>query len=1280
MLCSLLVSSYAQIVRSAIDPNFPPFSSIDSDGQPAGFSVELFRAALAAMGQDASLRLDTWPQIKKDLEAGSIDASPFIARTPERERLFDFSVPYLTMDEALFVRDDNPRIRSLADLEGERIAVMAGACDYEYVRRARVSDRIISVPCYEDAFKLLVAGDADAVVALKEMGVSTLKNLGLTNIQTVGMPREEFHQDICFAVTKGNAELLALLNEGLAKVKADGTYRQLASQWLGQNGREAAKSRVIVYGGDEAYPPYEFLDEKGRPCGFNIDLVRAIARELGLDVSFQLGPWSETRARIEQGEVDLGSMAYSAERDRVLNFSTPHSKLSMTVFARSDSPPYERVGDLKGRRVAVQRGGLMHDYAVDHGLEAQLQFADGAEGALALLASGKADFALGQCLQGYYWIHKNGWKNIEAAKTSLVDVEYCFAVSKENKDLLFLFNDGLRRIKQSGEYREIYDHWLGVLDPDFSRQMKIRFVLSALGVLVLLGFMTMVIFFGLKRQVRLRTAQLQQSNAALQASREHAMDMMAEAVGAKESLELAQYTVDNATCGIFWIRSDSSFTYVNAAACDMIGYTKAELLQRSVLDIDPDFDSVKWAQLWNDLEDVRELRLESHLCTKEGAVFPIEVLATFIEFDERRLVCAFVQDVSERKLAEISLKESEEKYRSLFKDHAAVKILQDAETGQIVDANPSAVEFYGWSLEELLSMNMSQICLLTQEDLEENRKAAAEKRINRFEVRHRLADGSIRDVAVFLGMITSGEQTLIHSIIYDITESKKSERERRRLAQAIEQSPEAVIITDLAGIIQYVNPAFTVISGYSREESLGKTPVFLKSGKHDKASYDRIWQTLRSGRSWEGHLINKRKNGELYTEEISISPVKDPDGTMVGYVAVNRDITEDLAREEQLRQSQKMEAVGQLAGGVAHDFNNMLQVILGFSQILLDKCDPQTQDYQNIDQIRQAAVRATGLTRQLLTFSHKQPINIMQVNLNEVFQETRVLLKVLLGETVKCVLSPDPSVKSVYADLGQLSQVIMNLAVNARDAMPEGGTMTISTENVQFEPPIVPLVTGARAGSFACLSVRDTGCGMSEHVKAHLFDPFFTTKGVGKGTGLGLSVVYGIVKQLKGWIEVESEEGKGSVFRIYLPDADSMDLADFEPADKKSMELDKILFVCDNLQMQEKARTAIHSFDREIVVAHSVDEALSRFRRSPANFSLLLCNMDLDGGRGVKLADTLRDESPGLSVLLLADSADHEYSALTQELEKKEYSVIQTPFSLMRLLSEVNKLLEDNGE
>jgi len=332
-----------------------------------------------------------------------------------------------------------------------------------------------------------------------------------------------------------------------------------------------------------------------------------------------------------------------------------------------------------------------------------------------------------------------------------------------------------------------------------------------------------------------------------------------------------------------------------------------------------------------------------------------------------------------------------------------------------------------------------------------------------------------------------------------------------QLIRGVEQVTESIVITDLKGLILYVNPAFEKVTGYSRAESIGENPRFLQSGTHTALFYQAMWSTLLRGETWSGDLVNKRKDGTTFNEVATISPIKDERGDVVSFVAVKRDITHDLLLRDQLRQAQKMEAMGRLAGGVAHDFNNLLMVIRTYTQMMQDRLPNLHSLHGNLQEVLKAVDRGASLTTQMLAFSRKQIICPKVLDLNQVIDETAKMLRRVTGDNIEFQLTLSESIWAIEADRDQIVQVLMNLCTNARDAMPKGGTLKIATENVTVRQNDLSVPKYILQGDYVMFSVTDSGTGVSEENQSGVFEPFFTTKDVGDGTGLGLAMVYGIV-------------------------------------------------------------------------------------------------------------------------------------------------------------------------
>ena len=497
-------------VLAGCEIDYPPYCSVGPDGEAEGFSVELLRAALHAVGRDVAFKTGTWAEIKEDLAKGRLQALPLVGRTPEREALYDFTFPYLTMHGAIIVRSDNTSIHGPEDLRGKRVAVLKGDNAEEYLRRAGLGAIVVPLPSFATALRELSRGKHDAVVIQRLLAFRLIQQAGLSNLLAVGPPLKDFTQTFCFAVRKGDGPLLAGLNEGLAIAFADGTFRRLRTKWFADVetlGR--SKSRIIV-GGDSDFPPYEYLDARGQPAGFNVDLTRAIAKKMGFLVEIRLGTWNKIRAGLKDGDIQVvEGMFYSAERDRTYSFSPPHSTVQCAIVTRKGSPPLSDLDHLANKSILVMEGDILHDLALERGLAPQVVSVPSQEDALSLLASGKYDCALVAKVPALYWIKKNGWRNLQVSNASVLSAEYCFAVPPGEEDLLSRFTEGLVAVKASGDYRDIQARWLAPYEPlaaNYWRMAKY----GAAALLLLLALLTGSLIWSrsLKRLVALRTREL----------------------------------------------------------------------------------------------------------------------------------------------------------------------------------------------------------------------------------------------------------------------------------------------------------------------------------------------------------------------------------------------------------------------------------------------------------------------------------------------------------------------------------------------------------------------------------------------------------------------------------------------------------------------------------------------------------------------------------------------------------------------------------------------------
>ncbi len=518
--------------------------------------------------------------------------------------------------------------------------------------------------------------------------------------------------------------------------------------------------------------------------------------------------------------------------------------------------------------------------------------------------------------------------------------------------------------------------------------------------------------------------------------------------------------------------------------------------------------------------------------------------------------------------------------------------------------------------------------------------------------------------------------------VYVVFQQVQLSRFRKQLAEREEQfrlisenAADMIAVVDTKGQRLYNSPSYEKLLGYTQEE-LGKTSAFDQIHEDDrKAVVDAAGEARRTGMGRTVEYRIRHKDGRWLTLESTASVVRNRDGEVKKLVIVNRNITERKQLEEQLHRSQKLEAIGRLSGGVAHDFNNLLGLIIGYSEALQERIPPDDPFREAVDEIQNAGKRAAALTQQLLAFSRKQVLEPRILNLNTIILDVEKMLRRLVGEDIQIDLLLAPDTGTVKADRSQIEQVILNLVVNARDAMPDGGKLTIETgkwtldrSTVLRHPYVIP-------GPYAMLKVSDTGCGMDAELQSHIFEPFFTTKEKGKGTGLGLATAYGVIKQSGGYIWVDSEVGKGTTFRIYLPEANGVTepVPEVKAAAKVAPERRTILIVEDERSLRKLTRKTLSDAGHKVFEAGDAAEALEISRKTTDTIDLLLTDVIMPGMSGKKLADVLVVERPGIGVLYMSGYTDGQIA--TQGILEQGTTILRKPFTRDELMRQVENAL-----
>jgi two-component system, cell cycle sensor histidine kinase and response regulator CckA len=631
---------------------------------------------------------------------------------------------------------------------------------------------------------------------------------------------------------------------------------------------------------------------------------------------------------------------------------------------------------------------------------------------------------------------------------------------------------------------------------------------------------------------------------------------------------------------------------------------------------------------------------------------------------------------------ETSLTQSEAGFRLLFINNPQPMWVFDAETNRFLEVNRAAVAHYGYSRDEFLNMRITDI--RPPEDvprlLEDTAKAKSGLR-HAGCWRHRLKDGRLIDVEITSDSLSFAGKDAVLVVVREVTEQKRAEEALRQAEEKyrsmVENAVGGIYQTTPEGRFLSANPALANMLGYdSPQELMDKIADIGQQMYVDPKRREELKRLLeQQGELRDFECQMYRKDGSEIWVSTNTRAIFQG-GVMVRLEGMTEDITKRKMLEAQLLQAQKMEAVGLLAGGVAHDFNNALSVITGYSGLLQMRFPAGDPSCRYVEEINKAANRAATLIRQLLAFSRKQVIRPVTLDLNNVISDMEKMLRRLIGEDIEIVIKRDPNLARVKADPGQLEQILMNLAVNARDAMAHGGKLILETANVELDDTYVRRHAYFKAGQYVTLSISDTGCGMDKETQARIFEPFFTTKEASRGTGLGLSTVYGIVKQNEGYIRVYSEPGKGSTFKIYLPPV--CGAAEVPAYAQVPAVLPRgsgtVLLVEDEEALRTLARDALESHGYTVLEAANGEAAIALAEGHTGSIEVLLTDVIMPGMSGRELANCLVPVRPEIKVLYMSGYA-HDLVARYGALDPATL-LLEKPFTLHALLTTVQQALQ----
>jgi two-component system cell cycle sensor histidine kinase/response regulator CckA len=732
---------------------------------------------------------------------------------------------------------------------------------------------------------------------------------------------------------------------------------------------------------------------------------------------------------------------------------------------------------------------------------------------------------------------------------------------------------------------------------------------------------------------------------------------------------------------VFVVDRNGNYTRVPTTNANVLYRPTPDLVGRNVSDVLPAEAAKTICNVSAQVVDTQQTLQTELRIQPEGRT--VWFAATASPFDGR-MVLWVARDITETKLARDAIAHSERRYRLLFDRNPCAMWVYDFDTRQITEVNDAAVAQYGYSRDEFALMKLDD--LRASEDVGRLARMLAEMPNDEPRVhivKHRKKDGTVMDVETRGHPLGIPGRHLRLVVITDVTarlaaEHVVREAEARAMATSqmlqalIDAAPQAMIILDPEWHVTRWNDAAEALFGWNAKEVIGGPLPFIPANQREDAETSR--RVLEQGGTEKpSEAVRVRKDGNQVNVMLAKAPLLDAAGRPTAFIAVYMDITERKLLEEQLRQSQKMEAIGTLAGGIAHDFNNILTVISSYASMLMT--DDRYPDIRtDIEEISSAARRATGLTRQLLTFSRKAIVQLQSIDINSIVDEMQPMLRRLLMEHIELIVKPSGVVSSVIADVSQLEQILLNLTVNAADAMPDGGSLVVETHNVWLDESYAEMHTGVAPGPYVLLAVTDSGTGMDADTIRKIFEPFFTTKEIGRGTGLGLATIYAIVKQLGGHIWVYSEPRHGAAFKIYLP----RDMSDAARETAPAMPLlhtagGTVLLVEDDSAVRRAARRMLEKVGFSVIEAQDGEEGLSVALGYDGEISVVVTDLMMPRMNGGDFARALSASRPESRIVFTSGYTDD--AVLRKRLVTSTHAFVQKPFTGDQLVRTITSVL-----
>jgi len=1005
--------------------------------------------------------------------------------------------------------------------------------------------------------------------------------------------------------------------------------------------------RVVM---DNNYPPYVFLDTNGTLQGILVDQWQLWQQKTGVRVEIKATDWNNALTAMKAGEFDVIDTIFDTkERLSWLDFTKPYARIEVPAFFKNDIRGISDIHSLNGFVVAVKEGDAAIDLLRSHGIE-NLMIFKGYEGIVQAVKEHKVNVFVVDKPPALYFLYKYGIQQQYNVSPPLNVGEFHRAVKKGQTALLEEIEAGFAQIS-AHELQQIEKKWSG--SPLLSAAPT-RFFLMGTGALC---FLILVLIFWnhlLKRAVKNRTHELEAREEELRESESRYRSII-------ENIQDTFYRTD----------AQGTLIFMSPSGAKLLGYDSTQAMIGRPTSSFWRYPEKRQAMLEMLKQGGGVRDYEVVLMHKDGTPLTVSTSTNLYHDRDGHVlgVEGLLRDITERKQAEELLRTNDERMRLFFERQVVGMAITSPGKGWL-QVNNKLCEMLGFSREELFGRTWSE--LTYSEDLAADlaqfeRLLAGE--INEYSMEKRFVrkDGGVIYTLLSVGCVryANGSVNYILALLVDITERKQAEEkllaERQYLIDIIDFLPDATLVIDIDGKVGAWNRAAEAMTGVKRDALLGKgnyayavpfygecRPLLIDLLNISEQEIERSYTHVqRSGEKIYAETFIQALNDGRGAHLFGVAaPLYDRDGIRTGAIEVIRDVTEfkqteneKIHLQEQLMQAQKMESIGRLAGGVAHDFNNMLGVILGYTELAQNKLTPSQPLFRNLEEIRKAAQRSADITQQLLAFARKQPVSPKVLDLNETVEGLLKMLRRLIGENIQLDWRPESDLWAICIDPSQLDQILANLCLNSRGAIADVGEISIATGNSTFDAAFCAEHPDFTPGEYVCLTVRDNGCGMDKETQEHIFEPFFTTKPVGKGTGLGLATVYSAVKQNSGFIQVTSEPERGTALTIYLPRYKST------ASDQVSTELPEklcaqgsqtVLLVEDEPAILEMIMLMLDSLGYCVLSADTPGKAIRLAKEHAGEIHLLMTDVVMPEMNGRDLTQNLLPLYPNIKRLFMS--------------------------------------------